>query len=139
MAVVRVEIETRKPLADGREFGDVGGYQQLDGTAHFAVDPGHPLNCTVTDIDLAERGRDGLVHFTSDLRILAPVDQAPGTIACCSTYRTAATGWHWRRSTACRGQSILLVRPTQATAFWCAKVIRLSGAAGSMTCRKPTG
>ena len=40
MAVVRLEIETRKPLADGREFGDVGGYQQLDGTAHFAVDPG---------------------------------------------------------------------------------------------------
>ena len=78
MAVVRLEIETRKPLADGREFGDVGGYQQLDGTAHFAVDPGHPLNCTVTDIDLAERGRDGLVHFTSDIRILAPVDQARG-------------------------------------------------------------
>jgi hypothetical protein len=78
MAVVRLEIKTRQPLADGREFGDVGLYQQLDGTAHFAVHPAHRLNSTVTDIDLAERGRDGLVHFTADLRILAPVDRARG-------------------------------------------------------------
>ena len=78
MAVLRLEIKTHKPLADAREFGDVGRYQQLDGTAHFAVDPGHLLNCAITDIDLAERGRDGLVHFTSDIRILAPVDQARG-------------------------------------------------------------
>jgi hypothetical protein len=78
MAVVRLEIKTRKALADAREFGDVGRYQQLDGTAHLAVDPGHPLNSAVTDIDLAERGRDGLVHFTSDIRILPPVDQTRG-------------------------------------------------------------
>jgi hypothetical protein len=78
MAVVRLEIKTRQPLAGGREFGDVGSYQQLDGTACFAVDPAHPLNRAVTDIDLAERGRDGLVHFTADFRILAPVDQSRG-------------------------------------------------------------
>ena len=78
LAVVRLEIKTRHPLANGRKFGDVGSYQQLDGTAHFAVDPAHRLNCPVTDIDLAERGRDGLVHFTADIRILAPADQARG-------------------------------------------------------------
>ena len=70
MAVVRLEIKTRQPLADGRKFDQVGCYEQLDGTAHFAVDPAHRLNCAVTDIDLAERGRDGLVHFTADVRIL---------------------------------------------------------------------
>ena len=78
MAVVRLEIKTRQPLADGRKFDGVGCYEQLDGTAHFAVDPAHRLNCAVTDIDLAERGRDGLVHFTADVRILAPADQARG-------------------------------------------------------------
>jgi hypothetical protein len=78
MAVVRLEIKTRESLADGREFGDVGRSQQLDGTAHFAVDPAHPLNRAVTDIDLAERGCDGLVHFTSDFRILAPEDRERG-------------------------------------------------------------
>ena len=78
MAVVRLEIKTRQPLADGRKFDHVGCYEQLDGTAHFAVDPAHQLNCAVTDIDLAERWRDGLVHFTADVRILAPADQARG-------------------------------------------------------------
>src|SRR6516165_1304142 len=78
MAVVKLEIKTRQLLADGRKFDDVGCYEQLDGTAHFAVDPAHRLNCAVTDIDLAERGRDGLVHFTADVRILAPADQARG-------------------------------------------------------------
>ena len=78
MAVARIEIKTRQPLADGRKFDHVGCYEQLDGTAHFAVDPAHRLTCAVTDIDLAERGRDGLVHFTADVRILAPADQARG-------------------------------------------------------------
>src|SRR5712691_936178 len=78
MAVVRLEITTRQPLADGREFGDVGRYQQFDGTAHFAVDRAHPLNRAITDIDLAERERDGLVHFAADIRILAPEEPARG-------------------------------------------------------------
>jgi len=78
MAVVRLEIKTRQPLADGRKFDHVGSYEQVDGVAHFAVDPAHRLNCVVTDIDLAERGRDGLVHFTADVRIVAPADQARG-------------------------------------------------------------
>jgi len=34
------------------------------------------------------------------------------TTACCSMYRTAATGWHWRHLTACRGRSILPGPPT---------------------------
>ena len=38
MAVVKLEIKTQL-LADGRKFDDVGCYEQLDGTAHFAVDP----------------------------------------------------------------------------------------------------
>ena len=117
MAVVGLEIKTRKPLADDREFGDVGRYKQLDGTAHFAVDPGYPLNGAVTDIDLAERGRDGLVHFTSDVRILAPVDQTRGNHRLLFDVQIAAIGWHWRPSTACRGPSILRDRPTQATGF----------------------
>ena len=78
MAVVRLDIKTRQPLADSRKFDQVGCYEQLDGTAHFAIDPAHRLNCSVTDIDLAERGRDGLVHFTADVRILTPADQAGG-------------------------------------------------------------
>ena len=117
MAVVRLEIKTRQPLADGRKFDHVGCYEQLDGTAHFAVDPAHRLNCAVTDIDLAERGRDGLVHFTADVRSLRRPTRRAATTACCSMYRTAATGWHWRHLTACRGRSILPGPPTLAMVF----------------------
>jgi Alpha/beta hydrolase domain len=78
MAVVRIEIKTRQLLADGGVFGDVGRYQQLDGTAYFAVDLGHPANRGITDIDIAERESDGLVHFAADIRILAPENQARG-------------------------------------------------------------
>jgi hypothetical protein len=72
MAVTALEVKTRQALAGGRGFGSVGRYTQLDGTAHFAVDPAHPLNGCITDIDLAPRDGDGLVHFSADIRILTP-------------------------------------------------------------------
>src|SRR5271155_1335231 len=78
MAVVALEIKTRQPLAGGRDFGSVGRYVQLDGSAHFAVDPGHLLNRGITDIDLAPRDGDGLVHFSADIRILTPEDPRRG-------------------------------------------------------------
>jgi hypothetical protein len=78
MAVVGLGVTTRQPLAGGREFGDVGRYVQLDGTAHFAVDPAHPLNRVVTDLDQATRDGAGLVHFAADIRILAPEDPGRG-------------------------------------------------------------
>src|SRR5579863_667821 len=78
MAVIRLEIKSRQPLVDGRAFGDVGRYVQLDGTAHFAVDPAHPLNRVITDIDLAAREGDGLVRFSADFRILTPEDPQRG-------------------------------------------------------------
>jgi hypothetical protein len=52
----------------------VGRYTQLDGTAHFAVDPNHPGNRCITDLDLAPRDGNGRVRFAADLRILTPED-----------------------------------------------------------------
>jgi hypothetical protein len=78
MAVSRLEIKSRQSIAQGKGFGMVGAYEQLDGTAHFAVDPNHPTNRTITDLKLAPRGSDGLVHFSSDFRILRPVEPEKG-------------------------------------------------------------
>jgi hypothetical protein len=78
MAVAALEIKTRQPLAGGRDFSSGGRYTQLDGTAHFAIDPLHPLNRCITDIELAPRDRDGLVHFSSDIRMLTPEDPRRG-------------------------------------------------------------
>jgi hypothetical protein len=79
MAVIRLEIKSRQALAGGRVFGEVGRYVQLEGTAHFAVDPANPLNRVVTDIDLAEKSDDGLVHSSADFRILMPEDPRCGS------------------------------------------------------------
>jgi hypothetical protein len=78
MAVVALEIKARQALAGGEDFADVGPYTQLDGTAHFAVDPTHFLNRSITDIGLAPRNSDGLVHFSADIRILTPEDPRRG-------------------------------------------------------------
>ena len=78
MPVTKVEIATRQAFAGGRSFGDVGPYEQLDGTVHFAVDPANNANETVTDIGLAPRNAGGLVEFSSDFRLLRPVDPARG-------------------------------------------------------------
>ena len=74
MAVTRMEIASRQAFAGGRSFGDAGPYEQLDGTVHFAVDPANNANETVTDIGLAPQNADGLVEFSSDFRLLRPVD-----------------------------------------------------------------
>jgi hypothetical protein len=77
MGVVRLEM-TSMALAGGRGFGEVGPYEELTGEAFFTVDPLHPLNRGVTDLELAPRGADGCVAFSADLRILRPVDGSRG-------------------------------------------------------------
>jgi hypothetical protein len=78
MAMLAFEIGKRQPLAEGREFGTTGPYEQIDGTAHFAVDPAHPDNLGVTDIAMAPRDAAGQVRFSADATILAPVEPARG-------------------------------------------------------------
>jgi hypothetical protein len=78
MAIIALEIKARQTLAGRREFAAVGPYLQLDGTAHFAVDPGHPGNRCITDLDLAPRDSDGRVRFAADMRILTPEDPKRG-------------------------------------------------------------
>lgn len=65
--------KTRSPFAQGTAFGDVGPYEQLDGTVHFAVDPNHPRNADITDLTLAPRDAQGLVRCSADFRMLQPV------------------------------------------------------------------
>jgi hypothetical protein len=73
MAVTALEIKTCIPFAQGTAFGDVGPYEQLDGTVYCAVDPRHPGNAGITDLQHAPRDAQGLVHCTADFRLLKPV------------------------------------------------------------------
>ncbi len=81
MPVTRLEILERTPYEGGRAFGAAGAYERIDAIAHYAVDPANPANASVVDLALAERGEDGLVHFSGDVTIVKPVDPALGNRA----------------------------------------------------------
>ena len=78
MPVDRLEIKSRSPFAGGQSFGESGAYEQIDGVVHFSVDPEHPANETIADIKLAPRDAGGRVAFSSDFRILQPLDPGKG-------------------------------------------------------------
>jgi len=78
MAVTTLILTSRQPFAQGKTFGNVGPYEQLDGTAHYAVDPNHPANSLITDLKLAPRDSGGMVHCAADVRLLRPVEPQRG-------------------------------------------------------------
>ena len=87
MAVSRFEIALRRPLAGGASFtsadispagtspGEVGPYEELKGRLSFAIDPLHPANRRITDVDLAPRNAAGRVEWSADVSILLPLDR----------------------------------------------------------------
>jgi hypothetical protein len=81
MPVTGLDILSRDAYEGGRTWGDVGAYERIDAVVHYAVSPGHPSNRGVVDLELAERGEDGLVHFSGDLTILRPIEAAAGNRA----------------------------------------------------------
>ena len=74
MAITELEITNRTSFASGESFGDVGAYELLEGTAHYAVDPSHARNQAIIDLELAPRSAAGLVEFSSDFAMLQPVN-----------------------------------------------------------------
>lgn len=76
--LVALDVHTREPFAAGKEFGMTGAYEKLVGVARFAVDPAHPRNRAVVDLNLAPRNAAGKVEFAADVFILKPKDPARG-------------------------------------------------------------
>ena len=73
MAITELAIAKRSSFASGENFGGVGAYELLEGTAHFAVDPQNARNQGITDLDLAPRNGQGKVEFSADFAMLQPV------------------------------------------------------------------
>jgi hypothetical protein len=77
--VPRIEITERlSPVFDGRVFGPVGAYECLTGTIHGELDPLHPLNATIVNLDKAPRNASGQVEYRSDFTLMTPTDLARG-------------------------------------------------------------
>jgi hypothetical protein len=76
--VTKVTIANRTVVAGGQLFGQVGPYEKLTGTIEFAVDPKDTHNARIVDLEHAARATDGRVHFSADLYVLRPVEEAKG-------------------------------------------------------------
>ena len=76
--VVRIEVERTAPYAGGREFGDAGRFERLDGTVHMEVDPDDPRNAVIVNLARARRNDRGLVEFSAPFFLIKPVDMARG-------------------------------------------------------------
>jgi len=75
--VRRIEITGHEtPVFGGAEFGVVGAYERLHGITFCELDPKHPLNAGILYLDQAPRNARGFVEYSSEFRILKPLDLA---------------------------------------------------------------
>lgn len=77
--VIRIQIDVRKPFADGARFGNTGAYETVSGRLFFVIDPENPANERITDLNLADQNENGQVEFWSDFFLIQPVDPAKGS------------------------------------------------------------
>jgi hypothetical protein len=76
--VVRLRIERRETVLNGRPFGAAGPYEKLVGTVDFGLDPSLPANGIIVDLKLAPRNPRGEVEARADFYMLKPVDPRRG-------------------------------------------------------------
>ena len=79
--VASVAVHRRVPFAEGASFGNTGPYEKITGVVRFAVDPAHPRNKAIVDLEFAPRNAEGKVEFEADFLILTPRDPARGNRA----------------------------------------------------------
>jgi hypothetical protein len=76
--LVRLRIERREVILNGRAFGAAGPYEKLVGKADFGLDPSLPANGLIVDLALAPRNARGEVESSADFYMLKPVDPRRG-------------------------------------------------------------
>src|SRR5213592_2346002 len=72
--VVRLRIERRETVLNGRPFGAAGPYEKLVGKVDFGLDPANPRNDIIVDLTLAPKNARGEVESSADFYLLKPVD-----------------------------------------------------------------
>lgn len=76
MVVVAVDVVGPVPYEGSRAFGTAGPAELRRLRVEHAVDPAHPANAAIVDLELAPRDADGLVHFEHDVVVVQPADPA---------------------------------------------------------------
>src|SRR5438105_7480033 len=74
--VTRITFTTSFPYGTTTTFGNAGVYEQLDGVVTGEINPHHPLNRIIQDIERAPRNVRGNVAYAMTFSILKPQDLA---------------------------------------------------------------
>ena len=75
MQVERFEIVKRSPAFGGKAFDEAGPYDTIVAIAHLRIDPRHPANRLIADLDKAPV-QDGWVRYKTDVVLLRPRNPA---------------------------------------------------------------
>lgn len=79
MTVASIEVVAVEACANGTSLGDAGPYEVRRLRVTHRVDPAHPANRAVVDLEhVADTDDDGLVTFTGDVLEFRPVDPSRG-------------------------------------------------------------
>src|SRR4051794_40759417 len=70
-AVVKLSVEKREAFPNAAQ-----PYEKLTGHFYGELDPKHPLNAIITDIEFAPRNARGMVEYSATFTILKPADMA---------------------------------------------------------------
>jgi hypothetical protein len=89
--VAKAEIVSRADIG--------GGYEQIVGRLHFAVDPKNPRNAVIVDLDKAPKNAAGLVEFVADFSLQRPTSGGNGAALIDVVNRGGATALRFNRST----------------------------------------
>ena len=73
--VTGITYTTSSPFG-AATFGTAGAYEQLDGVVTGEINPHHPLNRIIQDIESAPRNARGNVEYGMTFSVLKPVDLA---------------------------------------------------------------
>lgn len=76
--VRRVEVDGVELAFEGREFGDVGQYEWVDGRLFAELDPADPHNAIIVNLDKAPLNAEGRVEYSVEFRLLKPVEMRRG-------------------------------------------------------------
>ncbi len=92
----RIVIDrVESPTYGGQRFGDVGQYEKLVGRAFGEVDPSHPLNAGIQDIELAPLNERGRVEYVTDFYLIKPVDMTRGNHTLVHNVINRGNKGHW--------------------------------------------
>jgi len=75
---MKIEITRVEQAFEGAPFGAVGAYEKIVGRATGDVDPAHPLNAGIVNIDKAPTNAQGHVEYECDFYLLKPADMRMG-------------------------------------------------------------